>query len=325
MSIPKRIFYVWGAKEEKRRDVLACIQTWREVCPEYEIIEINEESTEFFNFQEELKNNKWFKVVYERKMFAYVADYIRIKTLFDNGGIYLDTDVSVLKKFDMFLNDPAFVGMQDCKKDGRDNLVEPAVLGATKGNNFLKKILEIYNENSENNIWNLPIYNMPEVFKYVLEDIYEEQDYPVKNEQVKICYEDIIIYPERYFIPYRYQETFSPQCVTKDTYTIHWFGGSWMKRKVVHYLENKIKYPDAPLYRTISILGLPLFKVVDLIKLQAKELLLFGVIPIISMGNYHGKFRVFLFNFIPLLKIREDWGGKRKFYLFGFIPFVKIQ
>ena len=110
--IPKRIFYVWGVNDPKKRDVLACMQSWRQNCPDYEIIEINEKSKKYFDFQKELTNNKWFKTVYERKMWAYVADYVRIKTLYENGGIYLDTDVTVIKKFDKFLNDPAFVGMQ---------------------------------------------------------------------------------------------------------------------------------------------------------------------------------------------------------------------
>ena len=77
--IPKRIFYVWGINDEKKRDVQVCIQTWRQYLPDYEIIEINENSKEYFDFQKELQNNKWFKTVYERKMYAFVADYIRVK------------------------------------------------------------------------------------------------------------------------------------------------------------------------------------------------------------------------------------------------------
>ena len=98
-QVPKRIFYVWGANEKKRRDVDLCILSWLEKCPEYEIIEINENSVEYFNFKKELESNLWFRVVYENKLYAYIADYIRVKVLYDYGGIYLDTDVSTLKNF----------------------------------------------------------------------------------------------------------------------------------------------------------------------------------------------------------------------------------
>lgn len=66
-------------------------------------------------------------------MWAYVADYVRIKVLYDNGGIYMDTDVTCVKNFDDFLNLPAFVGMQN------ERYVEPAILGSVEGNQLLEK------------------------------------------------------------------------------------------------------------------------------------------------------------------------------------------
>lgn len=119
--IPKRIFYVWGIGDKKRRDVKLCIQSWRQVMPDYEIIEINENSKKYFDFQENLRTNKWFRTVYNNKMWAFVSDYIRVKVLHDNGGIYFDTDVSAVRPLDIFLGQPAFVGMQNT------SYTEPAV------------------------------------------------------------------------------------------------------------------------------------------------------------------------------------------------------
>lgn len=237
--IPKRIFYVWGAHEPKKRDVLACIQTWRQNCPEYQIIEINEESQEFFNFKAELASNKWFRTVYERKMWAYVADYIRVKVLFDNGGIYLDTDVSVLKNFDDFLTDRCFVGIQCCKLDGYYDWVEPAILGCQKGNLFLKAVLDFYMTTSKENIWNTPIYILPDVFKSILDRMYGIQSYPTKKDQTIIQYADVTIYPEGVFIPFRWSEVFYPECIEKRTHTIHWWNGSWNRPEVRFFLDNK--------------------------------------------------------------------------------------
>ncbi|MCQ2562710.1 MAG: hypothetical protein MJ158_03815 [Alphaproteobacteria bacterium] len=111
--IPKRIFYVWGANEKKPRDVLVCIQTWRQMMPDYEIIELNEDDKTYFDYEENLKANKWFRTVYQNKMWAYVADYIRIKVLYEHGGIYFDTDVSVVKSLTPLLKNKCFVGMQN--------------------------------------------------------------------------------------------------------------------------------------------------------------------------------------------------------------------
>lgn len=236
MAIPKRIFYVWGAGEKKRRDVDLCILSWRQLMPDYEIIEINEKSIEYFNFQEELKNNKWFRTVYENKLYAYIADYIRIKVLYDNGGIYLDTDVSTLKRFDEYLGNPAFVGIQSDSSIGRRNL-EPAILGAQQKNPLFKQILEFY----ENDIWTQPIYTMPEIFDFVMDKNYDKIYYPAKLEQSIIKLDNISIYPEKYFIPMRAGEPFSYDCIEPETTTIHWYGASWVKDNIKYFLNNKHK------------------------------------------------------------------------------------
>ncbi len=322
--IPKRIFYVWGVNDPKKRDVLACMQSWRQVCPDYEIIEINEDSKKYFDFAQELKSNRWFRTVYERQMWAYVADYVRIKTLYENGGIYLDTDVTIVKPLDKFLKDKAFVGIQDSKRDGWQNYVEPAILGACKGNAFLKKILDFYDENSKVNIWNVNFYTMPEIFQYYLEETYKPQDYPVKAEQKIIPYKDITIYPERYFIPFRYKKIFTPECVEKDTHTIHWFGGSWLDPDILYFLENKHlkEIPPRTNQYIIKLWGIWLFT----IKRSKNSITywLFNFVPLLKIKNNEDKDSLLLFNFIPLLKISRKL---RKIYikLFGFIPLLKIK
>ncbi|MBR1618855.1 glycosyltransferase [bacterium] len=236
MSIPKRIFYVWGAKEPKRTDVNLCIKTWQYAMPDYEIIEINEDSTEYFNFQKELEENKWFRTVYERKMYAYVADYVRIKTLYDNGGIYLDTDVTTIKSFDVFLEEPAFVGLQS-DKDITHDIFEPAILGAQRGNEFLKQLKNFY----DNDIWILPLYSMPQIFGYIIRKNYINFPNKPRDKQETVRFDNLTIYPERYFIPFRYGEKFVPQCIKEDTHAIHWYNASWQKPEIISFLENKHK------------------------------------------------------------------------------------
>ena len=233
-KIPKRIFYVWGANEPIRPEVQRCIDTWKKFLPDYEIIQINDESTKYFNFQKELKENKWFKTVYDRKIWASVADYVRIKVLYENGGIYFDTDVSVVQNMDKILNEPAFVGIQSSSLDGTGDWVEPAICGAQKHNKLFEKILSFYDEL----IWKEQIYTMPHLFDYFLRE-YDIFPFSAKQQQEIIHLPDITIYPEQYFIPYRFRENFSPECITENTYTIHHWNGSWTKPEVLDFLKTK--------------------------------------------------------------------------------------
>lgn len=238
-QIPKRIFYVWGANEPKKRDVNLCLLSWYKTMPEYEIIEINENSTKYFNFQKELQTNKYFKMVYDRKMYAFIADYIRVKVLYEHGGIYLDTDVCALKPFDIFLNEPAFVGIEGNKATIGNDWVEPAILGVQKGNLFIKQIVEFY----DNEIMKTPLFILPEIFAKYLNENYGINSYPDKTEQQIIKLENITLYPEKYFIPYRLNEKFNFECIEEDTHTMHLWNGSWADKNIIWFQLHKHLMP----------------------------------------------------------------------------------
>lgn len=291
-TIPKRIFYVWGANERKPRDVLACIQSWRQNCADYEIIEINELSKNYFNYQEELKNNSWFRTVHNMKMWAYVADYVRIKVLYDNGGIYMDTDVTCVKNFDDFLNLPAFVGMQN------ERYVEPAILGSVEGNPLLEKILNYYKQD----VWNNPPTTMPEIFELFLQREGVNK-FPEKRNQVQIKLRDISILPERIFIPFRYGEDFKPTDVEADTVTIHWFGGSWLQEDIFYFLKNKAKFSR-------HIGGIK--------KIETEKHYLFKCLPLFSVTKQNGVTKVRVLG-VPCVIYSRD-----KFKVFG-IKLISIK
>lgn len=305
--IPKRIFYVWGVNDPKKRDVNVCIQTWRQIMPDYEIIELNEDNKEYFDYEKELKENKWFRTVYENKMWAYVADYIRIKVLYEHGGIYFDTDVSAVKPLDKFLKEKCFVGMQDSISDGHADYVEPAILGAQKGNKFLKFILDIYNDD----IWKLPIYTMPELFFYGIKTLYSDHVKPFekREKQKAIKYDDITIYPEGVFIPFRVREKFTSECVTDKTYTIHWWNASWQKPEILNFLNNKHKKP-------LSEFKLPL----DVLVRDCRFCLPFSKTAIIKTQEYQTHKKITLLHVIPLLDITNKWVK-----LFGFLPIMSVK
>ena len=91
--IPKKIHYCWIGGTPLPKSAQKCIASWKKYCPDYEIIEWNENN---FNVNE----INYTKEAYKMKKYAFVSDYARLKILYEEGGIYFDTDVEVLKKFD---------------------------------------------------------------------------------------------------------------------------------------------------------------------------------------------------------------------------------
>ena len=101
--IPKKIHYCWFGKGKKDKLFYKCLESWKKYFPDYEIIEWNED-----NF--DINYNDYVKEAYECGKFAFVSDVARLKVIYDYGGIYFDTDVEVLKKFDDNLLEYGYFG-----------------------------------------------------------------------------------------------------------------------------------------------------------------------------------------------------------------------
>lgn len=94
--IPKIIHYCWFGKKPISEDVKKYIETWKKYCPNYEIKQWNED-----NF--DINQNLYCKEAYEAEKWAFVSDYVRLKVLYEYGGIYMDTDIELCKSFDDLL------------------------------------------------------------------------------------------------------------------------------------------------------------------------------------------------------------------------------
>lgn len=92
--IPKKIHYCWFGGNSKPDLILKCLNSWQEMCPDYEIIEWNESNWDVDQYQ-------FARCAYDSKKWAFVSDVARLDILKKHGGIYLDTDVE-LRKFDPF-------------------------------------------------------------------------------------------------------------------------------------------------------------------------------------------------------------------------------
>lgn len=238
--IPKRIFYVWGYNERKSVLANVCIENWRMMLTNYDIVEVNENTPEWFDFDAEYNTNLWFKTVYDLKLWAYISDYIRVKTILDHGGIYLDTDVTVYKKFDNLLQHDMFIG-NVC-----NNFPEMAVFGAHKSNLILKKINNFYKED----IWKSPFFIITNIIKKII-----QHDLNLNLNINEIThFKNITIYPPEYFHPFHYHMEFSHSFVTQNTYTVHWGAGSWHTKKNLFFLSNKHRIPLPTLLKKMEFI-----------------------------------------------------------------------
>lgn len=103
--IPKTIHYCWFGRGEKPKLAEKCIASWKKYCPDYEIIEWNED-----NF--DINRNGYTRMCYAEKKYAFLSDYVRLVVVAEHGGIYFDTDVELLKSPDELLKDDAFFGFE---------------------------------------------------------------------------------------------------------------------------------------------------------------------------------------------------------------------
>lgn len=209
--IPKIIHYCWFGGRPLPEDVTRYINTWKVKCPNYTIVQWNEN-----NF--DISTNTFVEQAYKNKSWAFVSDYARLKALYDFGGIYLDTDVEVLKSFDILLDNKSFM----CAESNYS--ICTATIGAEKGSEFIKELMLLYNNKSF-------IYdgkeNTKPNSKIVFDFISEVDGYKFSNEIFKTS--DYTIYPATYFSPINCYTLKSN--ITDETYSIHWYKGTWKSAK----------------------------------------------------------------------------------------------
>lgn len=229
--IPKIIHYVWVGDVPKSPIINECIATWKKKLPDYQIIEWNESN---FNMHE----NRYIEGAYAAKKWAFVSDYIRARAIYEQGGIYLDTDVRVLTKLDSLLADRAFIGFEN------NDYLSAAIFGAEKGHPFIQDILDYYHDRDfsfdDNN-------QMAGVNSLSVTDIVKEQ-FALKTGNFEQHLKDgLHIYPDGVLC--------NPSV---DSKTIHLFTGTWMngkhsvKQKIVTSLKRRISTPkEAGLYQKL--------------------------------------------------------------------------
>lgn len=230
--IPKKIHYCWLSNDPMPTNLLKCLDSWKNFLPDYEFIK-----WDLNRFP--LEKKVWVKQAFEQKKYAFAADYIRLYALYHEGGIYLDSDVEVLKSFNDLLYLPYFI----CWENGSER-IEAATFGAEPGCEWIKKCLKYYDNRSfiDSN-GNLNTKVLPLIIYDVLRKDYTIQT--VDNPINQIDHNTIHVLPFDYFSPRNYVS--KEMNITSRTYSIHHFAGSWIPwwRKCIltAWLSLKSRYP----------------------------------------------------------------------------------
>ena len=132
MSIPKIIHYCWFGGGPISAESQKCMESWKKYCPDYKIMAWNEQ-----NF--DISTNRYVQQAYEAKKYAFVSDYVRLAVLYEYGGIYLDTDVELVRPLDELLELPGFMGFQT-----NNEVATGLGFGARKGNSVVQALLRDY-------------------------------------------------------------------------------------------------------------------------------------------------------------------------------------
>lgn len=262
--IPKIIHYCWLSNDPLPADIQGYINTWIKHLKDYEFIK-----WDFNRFPKD--KSDWVREAFECKKYAFAADYLRLYALYNYGGIYLDSDVEVLKSFDDFLTLDTMMCYENTSGGEKGTFyLEVAAFGAAKGQQWIGDCLKHYedrhfiNANGE-----MDMKPLPEVVWSVLSSNgYTLRDVDNIIEAQLVGSKEIPVFPYDYFSPknlYTMEVT-----VTDNTYSIHNYKGSWSPQRLRNlFLSIGFKYKTS--IALAHYVGIPWRMVKPLLQLLLKK------------------------------------------------------
>lgn len=230
-KIPKIIHYFWFSGDSYPEKVQKCIDSWHKFCPGYEF-----RKWDLNNYK---TGNQFVKDALKCKDWAHASDYGRCDVVYRYGGIYLDTDVELVKPLDDLLYDTGFFCFESA------SAVDPGSgFGAVAKNPIIKEICETYDRISyvsrDGKVWN------PVNILNIYTNAFVKRGLVLNAQYQKV--EEFAFYPPLVLSPYSHQTgILAPY---DKTYGIHHWVSAWVtdnqmemmnKRKKViqEYLRNK--------------------------------------------------------------------------------------
>ena len=224
--IPKIIHYCWFGRGQMPELALKCIESWHRYLPDYTMKLWNEGSFD-------INTVPYVKEAYEARKYAFVTDYIRLYALYHEGGIYMDTDVEVLKPLDDLLDLPAFSGYESNKFTN----FPTGLMASAAGGVWVKEQLDYYTDRH----FILPDGSLDMTTNTVtISRIMKENGFELTGEY-QVYKNDMHCFPSDYFCPMTSTRVLK---LTKNSYCIHHFAGSWhtptLKQKIKKFVFGKI-------------------------------------------------------------------------------------
>lgn len=257
--IPKTIHYCWFGGNPLPEKDRKCIESWRKMCPDYKIIRWDETNYD-------VSKNEYMKEAYEAKKWGFVPDFGRLDIIYNYGGIYLDTDVELVKNLDDLLECKAFMGFEDGVH------VNPGLcIAAEPHHEAIKELLEIYKDRKfklDDGVLDLtasPIMNTDMLIKMGL-----------KSNNQKQVVNGVTIFPTDYFCPKNFNT--GELRVTENTYGIHWFNASWSTAWDKRIMRiQRCKNQDGVEFKIRRMISFPLRVISKIDKMGLKKTAKFAV------------------------------------------------
>lgn len=228
--LPKIIHFCWFGNRPYPTKIKKCIDSWHKFLPDYEFKLWNEENFNIDNCCQYVKD------AYKEQKYAFVSDYVRLYALYEYGGIYLDTDIELIKAIPAdIINHNLIFSLDDC------GYIAGSFIASYSKNNFITILLSYYN--------NLSFYKDTGELNLEVNNTYIQKkliEYGYKYEKKNIRQDlddDIVLYPDDYF-----------QCrslttgklnVTENSIAIHWHAILWASRKtkIINFIRIHILVP----------------------------------------------------------------------------------
>lgn len=210
MQIPKIIHYAWFGENPIPEEYADYIKNWRRLCPDYKFIKWDENNYD-------INKNNFMRQAYEAKAWAFVSDYVRKDVIYQYGGVYLDTDVEMIKNIDDLLYQDGFCAFE------RNQINSGLGFGAKKGHRIIKEWQDVYeniNFNKNDILKNIPcpIYETDILSKYKL-----KIDGSLQNIM------GMTVYPSEVLSGINLIT--GESIITPNTYMVHHYAASWTNKE----------------------------------------------------------------------------------------------
>lgn len=207
--IPKVIHYCWFGGKELPDELKICMESWYKFCPDYEIKRWDENNYDVSKYL-------YTSQAAEKKKYGFITDVARFDILYENGGIYFDTDVTLLKSLDSLLYNKGFVGVERW-----GNINSGGGIGAVPHHPMIRELLDhrlkypfVFEDGTEN----LETNGLYETVPFIRHGMCIDNTLQIVN--------DMTVYPANVFHPYDYMS--GEEMIDESTISIHHFSGGWM-------------------------------------------------------------------------------------------------